>query len=50
MTTAIVKLNQVISELETWGKKKAILLSLITEDRVYDKEYIDKLRAFISTL
>lgn len=50
MTTSINKLSQVISELELWEKKKAILLSLITEDRVYDKEYINKLRMFISTL
>jgi hypothetical protein len=50
METTINKLNQIISELETWGKKKAILLSLITEDRIYDKEYINKLRDFIRTL
>lgn len=50
METTINKLNQIISELETWEKKKAILLSLITEDRIYDKEYINKLRDFIRTL
>lgn len=50
MINVINKLNQVISELETWEKKKAVLLSLITEDRTYDKEYIEKLRQFISTL
>ena len=50
MQSTINKLHQVISELEIWEKKKAILLSLITEDRIYDKEYINKLREYISTL
>lgn len=50
MQISIDKLHSVISELEIWEKKKAILLSLITEDRIYDKEYINKLREFINTL
>lgn len=50
MQTSINKLEQVISELEIWEKKKAVLLSLITEDRTYDKDYINKLRQFISSL